>query len=299
MTAGLQTASIVRHISRSEHVQFRNLNYHVRRWGDPDAPPLVLLHGIQDTAGTFQFLVDALRHPWNIVAPDWRGHGHSDWTGRDYWSHDFIGDLDALLDIVFPGRPVDLVGHSMGGNIGGLYAALRPQRIRRFVSLDAFGPLINRVPVDPFHMLDDYLSPASGQSAGYATLDEVADRLMKANRRLSRDKALYLAQVSVSCDADGRFRWLFDPGVRPSRPTLHSLAEWGAVWARTTMPVMWIASGEMRANAPSFGTEAFAERHRLLPHAIVAQLVDTGHNLHHDRPADLADMLERFLKGQA
>jgi len=281
--------------SRCERLRVRDLTYAIRRWGDPAARPLVLLHGVQDCAATFQFMVDALAQSWNVIAPDWRGHGHSDRAPRSYWMHDFLADLDALLDALLPGLAIDIVGHSMGGNIGGLYAGLRPERVRRFVSLDGFGPLVDRVPVNMHAALSSFLQPLPSPGTGYASLGEVADRLMRANHRLPAERASFLAGHSAARDPDGRYRWLFDRSIRSSSPTLHTVAEWGDVWAGATMPVLWIASGDIRPNAPYFGSPVFAERHRLLPHAETRHVIDTGHNLHHDRPADVAALIEDFL----
>ncbi len=52
---------------------------------------------------------------------------------------DYLADLDMLLDHYAPGQAVDLVGHSMGGNVAMMYAGVRPERIRRLVNLEGFG----------------------------------------------------------------------------------------------------------------------------------------------------------------
>ena len=73
---------------------------------------------------------------------DWRGFGaerHAA-TADTYWFPDYLGDLDALLDHCRPpSAPVDLLGHSMGGNVAMLYAGVRPERVRRLVNLEGFG----------------------------------------------------------------------------------------------------------------------------------------------------------------
>jgi len=112
--------------SRSEFIDISGLRYHVRRWGDPTAPMLMFLHGYMDNASTFQFVVDALQRDWNVVAPDWRGFGQSEWINDTYWFTDFLADLDALADHYSPAAPVRLVAHSMGGNIASLFAGARP-----------------------------------------------------------------------------------------------------------------------------------------------------------------------------
>ena len=60
--------------SRSEFVPVRNLQYHVRIWGEPSAgqPPLVMVHGWMDVGASYQFVVDALAQDRWVIAPDWR-----------------------------------------------------------------------------------------------------------------------------------------------------------------------------------------------------------------------------------
>ena len=121
--------------SRSEYVPVRTQSYHVRMWGTPrpGTPPLVLLHGWMDVSASWQFVVDALAQQRHVIAPDWRGFGLTQGPPVDtYWLADYLGDLDFLLDHYAADTPVDLVGHSMGGNIAMLYAGVRPARIRRW-----------------------------------------------------------------------------------------------------------------------------------------------------------------------
>ena len=63
-----------------EYVEVRGLKHRLTRWGEPSDDPIVLLHGLQDCADTWQFLVDCLPDRWSLVAPDWRGFGGSDWA---------------------------------------------------------------------------------------------------------------------------------------------------------------------------------------------------------------------------
>ncbi len=106
--------------STSHFLPVRGLRYHVRTWGRPEAPLLVVLHGWMDVSASFQFLVDALQGDWHVVAPDWRGFGLTDWAADGYWFADYLADLDVLLDHWSPGRPATVLGHSMGGNVLGL-----------------------------------------------------------------------------------------------------------------------------------------------------------------------------------
>lgn len=282
--------------SRSEWLCVRGLDTHVRRWGRPGGRPLVLLHGARDCAATFRFVVAALRGDWDVAAPDWRGHGHSGRAPGGYWTHDFLADLEALLDGLGLREPVDVVGHSLGGNVATLYAGLRPDRVRRLVSIDGLGPSPRRLPVDVGRMLVGWLDGlAAPDRRGYASLEEVAARLRAANPRLGAERAALLAEVSAECCADGRWRWLFDPAFRHSLPTLHRLEEWAEIWSRITCPVLWIGSSDTQGDAPSCDEATVAARLALLPQADFVRLADTGHNIHHDRPEEVASLVEEFL----
>ncbi len=160
-----------------------------------------MLHGWMDISASFQFVVDALASDWQVIAPDARGFGLSDWPvaqGRSghYWFQDYLADLDALLDHYAPAslrrEPVNLVGHSMGANVVCLYAGVRPERVRRVVDLEGFGmpaTKAERSPVRLAQWLDDLRAPPELRT--YATLEEVAERLIRTNPRLARRKRVF------------------------------------------------------------------------------------------------------------
>ena len=129
----------VRFPARGNAHRLRDVDYYINEWGDPDAPLIVFLHGWGDSGATFQFVVDALAGRWHVIAPDWRGFGKTIHRARGYWFPDYLADLDRLLEIYSPSAPVRLVGHSMGGNIGGLYAGAMPERVSAFINVEGFG----------------------------------------------------------------------------------------------------------------------------------------------------------------
>ena len=72
----------------------------VLTWGDPSAEPVLMLHGWMDVAASFQFLVDAMKRDWYVIAPDQRGYGGTDATREargGYWFADYVADLEAVI----------------------------------------------------------------------------------------------------------------------------------------------------------------------------------------------------------
>src|SRR5690606_34083898 len=132
-----------------EQITIRSgVSYRLRRWPAqesaesalPDAPPLLLAHGWMDVGASFQRFVDALATEREVIALDWRGFGGSKAAPTDsYWFYDYYADLDAVIDYISPNAPIDLLGHSMGGNIAMIYAGTCPRRIRRLINVEGFG----------------------------------------------------------------------------------------------------------------------------------------------------------------
>lgn len=283
--------------SQSHILAVRGLRYHVRTWGDPAHPQLWLLHGWMDVSASFQFVVDALQVDWHVVAPDWRGFGLSQWCADGYWFPDYLADLDALLDALAGDAPVNLVGHSMGGNVANLYAGVRPARIRRLALLEGFGLPRTQPAAAPSRYekwLDELREPASLKR--YASLDEVAQRLMRNNARLTREKADFLApHWSRRTDA-GDFELLGDPAHKHVNPVLYRIEEALACWQRIEAPVLWVwGDGEWMRKWFKSGDEDIAQRRAAFRNLREVTLADCGHMMHHDQPQALAQLLEKFL----
>lgn len=283
--------------SESLFVDIRGLRAHVRHWKGNTARRMVLLHGWMDVSASFQFLVDALSADWDVYAPDWRGYGLSAWSGADsYWFPDYIGDLDALLERIQPDAPVNLVGHSLGGNVGGLYAGIRPERIARFVNLEGFGMPLTRAEQAPkrYARWMDELKEAQGWRP-YADYAALADRLQKNNPRLTRERADFLAR-HWGKDADGGVVLRSDPAHKLVNATLYRLDEARACWERVVAPVLWVDAAESETIARMKLTPAdLAERRSAFKDLRYHTVKNAGHMLHHDQPEEVARLIEAFL----
>nr|WP_315235771.1 alpha/beta hydrolase [uncultured Limnohabitans sp.] len=296
--------------SQSLWVPLRGCRYHVRQWGTPTpgATPLVLAHGWMDVAASWQFMVDAFSQAFAqqrpIIAMDWRGYGLTEAPPTDsYWFPDYLADLDALLDQLYPGQTIDLVGHSMGGNVVMMYAGTRPERIRRLVNLEGFGMPATRPAQAPGRMgqwLDELKALRDGASdlKPYANAAGVAARLMKTNRRLGADKANWLAQHWAKPGSDGQWRILGDAAHKVINPYLFHVEEALEIYRRITAPVLAVEAADDSLGQWWKGQYTLAEFHERLksvPTLETAVIQDAGHMLHHDQPQTLAALLQKFL----
>ena len=298
--------------ARSEQLPLRQLNVHVNCWGQP-APgsvPLVLVHGWMDVGASYQFMVDALSADFAdrrlIIAPDWRGFGQTTLAAPcdHYVFADYLGDLDALIDHYAPdGQPVDLLGHSMGGNVVMQYAGARPTRIRRLVNLEGFGMPASRPAQAPRRLtqwLDELKQLRQGEISlkTYPDADAVARRLTKTNPRLPADKAAWLARQWARPGADGQWRILGDAAHKIVNPSLFRVDEMLALYAAITAPVLVIEGSDDSLSQwwkGRYSLDEFHERLKAVPVLSRQVLPDSGHMLHHDQPERLARALEAIL----
>jgi pimeloyl-ACP methyl ester carboxylesterase len=284
--------------SESLYYDVRGLRYHVRRWPGDASHRMVLLHGWMDVSASFQFLVDALAQGWDVYAPDWRGYGLTDWGKSDcYWFPDYIADLDLLLGRIQPDSPVNLVGHSLGGNVASLYAGVRPARIRRLVNLEGFGMAPTRPEQAPQRYAQwlDELREASGFRP-YPDFGSLADRLQKNNPRLLRARAEFLARHWGRETPDGRVLLRGDPAHKTVNPVLYRYEEARACWAQVSAPVLWVDAAESGVQQRlGLSAEQYAERRAAFRDLRYATVHNAGHMLHHDQPEQVARLIESFL----
>jgi pimeloyl-ACP methyl ester carboxylesterase len=98
----------------------------------------------------------------------------------------YLGDLDAVLESLLPGRALDLVGYSMGGYVSMIYAGMRPARVRRLVNHEGFGLRAADAVQAPDRLrdwLDELRAPT--RLRDYDPSEAVATRLVQTNPRLS------------------------------------------------------------------------------------------------------------------
>lgn len=145
------------------------MELNVHEWGDPAAPAVVCLHGLNAHGRRFRRLAEErLAKHFRVVAPDLRGHGNSDWEPP--WTvathaHDVLETMDAAGI-----RRASWIGHSYGGRLVVELAALAPERIERAALLD---PAIQLLP----HVGFDFAERERHDSSFASPVEAIAARL--------------------------------------------------------------------------------------------------------------------------
>ena len=294
----------------TEFIDVRGLRLAVHHWGAHDAPTLLLLHGFLDAGLSFRAIAEQLADRYHVLAPDFRGFGHSGWVGSGGYYHfyDYWSDMAALTRELLPG-PFHLVGHSMGGSVATGMVALGIGDVRSLLLLEGLGPPWDepgRSLARLRRWVDTLAAVAiSGSAAERArhmrpmsSIAAAADRLCERNPRLGRVPALRLAEdLTRSLPAtergseDGRV-WRHDPlHLTPAaKPFLPSEAQ--SLWRAVRVPTLVL-----------YGTDSdhvaldLSQRALHLPHATLAAVPGAGHNMHHERPELMAAIIHRHASG--
>ena len=205
------------------------------------------MHGWMDVGASLQFVVDAMRDDRVIVAPDWRGFGRTGVPpGTDsYWFADYLGDLDAPARRAVAGCTGRPARPQHGRQRGDDVCRRRPERIRRLINLEGFGLPESKpdagaqAPASVARRAED-----AAAAEPYASLADVAARLIKNNPRLSSDRAPGWQRAGPSTRDDGQWHILGDPAHKRVNPSLYRKDEVLEGWKRIAAPTLWIEGDE-------------------------------------------------------
>jgi pimeloyl-ACP methyl ester carboxylesterase len=267
-------------------------------WGNPDAPPLILLHGGRDHARSWDWTAGALRTRWHVIAPDLRGHGDSEWSADgDYGTLANLYDVAQLIHQLKL-APVTIVAHSYGGNIALRYAGTYPENVRKLVAIEGLGPspkmLAERLAKPASLRLRGWIE-AKRASAGrtprkYASIDDALARMKEENHYLSDEQARHLTIHGVSQNEDGTYTWKFDPYMRIFPPFDMAQSDIDQLWAAIDCPTLLMYGEKSWASNPEKDGRA-----RHFRNARVITFENAGHWLHHDQFDRFMSELEAFL----
>ena len=276
----------------------QGLSLNVCAWGPPDAPPLILLHGVRDHARSWDRVAAAFADRYRVLAPDLRGHGDSEWAkGGFYPTEGYVFDLAELVETLRL-ETFALIGHSLGGNIGLRYAALYPDKIREIVAIEGLSHspklLAEQRAIAVETRLRDWIERqreiAGKPPRRYASLAEATARLASAHPRLDANFAAHLTRCGVRAEADGTVSFKFDPALRAFPPVEMAAEDVWRLWTLVTAPALLVYGAQSWASNPV--ADGRAQHFRA---AKVLTLEGAGHWAHHDQFEAFIEAAKSFI----
>jgi pimeloyl-ACP methyl ester carboxylesterase len=258
------------------------LSLHYLDWGTHGRPPLVCLHGITQTAHSWDEVAPSLARAHHVHALDQRGHGDSSWAADgDYRLSTQSGDIERFVETTI-GGPSVVVALSMGGLVALTLSVRRPDLVRALVVVD-IAPEVQRGGVDnirSFVAATDELD----------TFEDFVARAHAFNPRRSIDNIRDRLRHNLKQLPSGRWTWKYDPALRnPARVG----DEMGDLWERVASircPVLIVRGGESDILAPEV-----AERFGTIVGAEVRTVTGAGHSVMGDNPTGFLAAVEPFL----
>jgi len=282
----------------SHHYISQNLRLHYVDWGNPDAPPLLLLHGGRDHCRNWDWVAERLRHRYHIIAPDLRGHGDSQWSPDcDYAMAAHVFDLAELIHQLGL-APLTVIGHSFGGAIALRYASVYPGHFEKLVSIEGLGLMpieMQALAARPLEeRMRDWIETQRALKhrlpKRYASVDEAVARMRDANAHLNAEQARHLTLYGLRQNDDGTFSWKFDNHTRASYPIDITPEQRHHLWSRISCPTLLAYGSDSWASNPEKDGRAY-----YFPNARVVMFDNAGHWVHHDQLDAFVTEVERFL----
>ncbi|XP_041642321.1 serine hydrolase-like protein isoform X2 [Cheilinus undulatus] len=273
-----------------------------RVWGPDDGYPVLCLHGWADNCGSFNTLIPLLPKECRYVAIDHAGHGLSSHRppGVYYCFRLYVADILKVIDGL-KWTKFTIIGHSMGGNIAGMFSALYPEMVDAIVLLDAAGFLqkdaaeISSVMRKGIHEMLQYEKKTEQKLRVY-TYEKAMERLLAANPTMPEESVHILLERGLTA-VEGGFVFSRDlrinlrnvPGTMEQSLEMQSRIQSSVlvIIADKGLPTFYDSKQQERIST-------LLQRYRDRNHTVVT--VPGNHHIHLDNPEIVAPLVSDFLQ---
>lgn len=212
------------------------LRLHYVEWGNKDAPPIILLHGLRAYAHWFDEFAEAAASRYRLIALDQRGRGLSGWAADGLYNTDaYVADLEALRLHLGLDR-MSLMGHSMGGTNVVNYTAAYPQHVEALIIIDS-APELNNVGLTRIR------SELGRTPKRFGTLAEARVFLRSLHVRASEKNLDTRLQWMLQESPDGGYTWRIDNAIFDPRMTPDPAERTWAALRKIACPTLIVRGG--------------------------------------------------------
>ena len=279
----------------------------VLRIGDSQAPAVVMLHGLRDTAWSLVPMAKTLHTALGVQVAllEHRGHGASDHSDG-YAMSNFLFDVHQLVSSL--PAPLGIFGHSLGGHLAYRFSALFPELIQATMVVEGLGPPrrahegSEASEIEHYRtMLLDRLSPRRSKSL--TSISDAKTRLLRGNPRLKPETADQFIEHLLTQNADG-LQWAFDS--RASSVFIGTSPDVDEKYFRGVHAPTCIVSGSLSYEywGSQFQADGYSGKfaegeieHRVaqFQNATHHWFDKSGHMVHYDEPERLAELARSFF----
>lgn len=272
-------------------VELEGVQIAVKRWGEPNAKPILALHGWLDNSGSFDYLAPLLKS-FQVFAIDLPGHGLSGhWPkGMSYHSIDGVGTLAHLIRH-WNWEKVILMGHSMGASIASLFAGTFPEQLDKLILLEGLGPLTSPAEEAPARLKRSILQHSELSTKQLPVYSDI-DRAIEVRKQVSgmSEKATRpLVQRGIK-EFSGGFTWRTDPRLKMESPYRMTEPQVIAFLKEISCPTLWIQARQGLKWDPWI----INERTRAVKDLKTFE-IEGNHHVHLEDPEKVAEIILSFL----
>ena len=264
---------------RSRQTVVRRLRFHFTEWGQVGAPPILLLHGTNQSSHSWDLVSLALATSYHLFALDQRGHGDSEWSRElDYSTMAMAEDAIAFARDRKLKRPI-VIGHSMGGRVALLAALREPDLARALVLVDS-GPEMN---TSGGRTIRNFIH----NNREFDNIDQFIDNVVAYDPYRKREHIERTVKYNMFQRADGKYVSKNDHRRLADSRTAIDLDDVSAL----PHPVLVVRGG----NSNVFTAEAGERLVGTLPDARLVTVPNCGHNVHSQNTPGFLAAVKPFL----
>ena len=255
-------------------------------------PVVIGIHGFLDNAESLRCLAPYLQS-FRYIAIDLAGHGRSQHraNGAFYNQADYLQDIYALIQEQ-NWQEVILIGHSLGGIIASLFAALFPEHVLGVVSIDACGPLTEDEDTTAQQMRDSIVNRYKKSRNTLSVVDiEAAVEARCKISDISKEHARAIIARNLTQDAGGHWFWSSDPKLRTKSTLRLSEKQAENLMRAIVCPVLFIGATHSFKDLPT----VFIKRRAWFKNARYEQFVG-GHHIHMENTDDVGQLIRSFVE---
>ena len=277
-------------LGQDKFITINGLQLHYVEWGSADRPSIVLLHGFQSNAHTWDTFSSAMAADYHVLALEQRGHGDSAWApDGNYAPEAFARDAAAFIDALAV-VPTLLIGHSMGGRYAALVAAEHPDKVSKLVMVDTPAEL----PPNIEALLGQ--QPDRDNLPEPETFDAFEDIISKAKSEypLTPEAELRRANYhNLYRGADGKWHWKWDLNLieRECISRILRMGDLYDVFPRVSCPSLLIRGAE----SPLLTAEVAQNMVDRLPNGRLEEIARAAHTVNADQSDVFQAMMASFL----